>query len=172
MRRLLTVLVFLIIFCQASITLCAEPGKIKNDEFAKLAQQIISSLPQQAIKHRIAVFDFRHFRKGITTKVGCYLSGELTDRLLATKKLDVVERQQLNKLLDEQALGATGAITEETAAKLGNLLGADIICLGTHYGGNRFMHVDVRVVSSETGAVLYSGSAKHEIDETLRDIMN
>jgi len=55
---------------------------------------------------------------------------------------------------------------------MGNLMGTDIICIGSHYGGKRFMYVDVRVVSSEKGILFYSGSAKHQIDETLKDIMN
>jgi len=172
MQRLLIVVVFLSILCQTSITLCSEQSNSKKDDFAILADQIIQSLPPQAEKHRIAVFDFKHFRKGITTRVGAYLSGELTSRLLATNKIEVVERQEINRLLEEQALGATGVITEQTAAQLSKLVGADIICIGSHYRGEHFMHVDVRVVSSEKGTLFYSGSAKHEIDGTLQDIMN
>ena len=42
----------------------------------------------------------------------------------------VVEREKLVKAMDEQKLNATGAVTSQSAAKLGKLIGASYVITG------------------------------------------
>ena len=87
------------------------------------------------------------------------------------------ERGKINKLLDEQKLGQTGAVDPNTAAKVGKILGLNAIVTGavTQFGvkkeGKDFLitqskkqtveaTVDVRVVDTETGQVLLADSGK------------
>lgn len=55
----------------------------------------------------------------------------LTDELLASGMFDVVERDQLKAVLDEQYLGGTGLMDNATAAKIGNLVGAQYVVIGS-----------------------------------------
>lgn len=49
---------------------------------------------------------------------------------LVMKSINVIERQHLNKILEEQALGQTGMLDENTAVKVGNILGVDAVLVG------------------------------------------
>src|SRR5947199_8819161 len=55
------------------------------------------------------------------------IAGMLTSELAANPAARVVEREQIQSLLDEQHLGATGQVDAQTAAKIGKLVGARYI---------------------------------------------
>src|SRR5205814_8485660 len=52
------------------------------------------------------------------------IAGMLISELAANPAARVVEREEIEKLLAEQSLGASGKVTPETAAKIGKLVGA------------------------------------------------
>ncbi len=84
----------------------------------------------------------------------------------------VVERGQLDKIMKEQSLGASGAISDADATEVGKLLGLDVIISGgyasdvrtkingnssrTSYNGKKIVNVDVtmKIISIETGEIL------------------
>lgn len=51
--------------------------------------------------------------------------------LMNTGKFTLIEREKVDAILAEQALGASGAVTTQTAAKVGKLLGVDLILTGS-----------------------------------------
>jgi curli biogenesis system outer membrane secretion channel CsgG len=59
------------------------------------------------------------------------LDSQLIDRINATRKFDVVGRSDLNDLLKEQDLGASGNVDARTAAKAGKLTGAKYLLVTT-----------------------------------------
>ncbi|MFZ0829159.1 MAG: CsgG/HfaB family protein [Verrucomicrobiia bacterium] len=59
------------------------------------------------------------------------LDGQLIDRINATRKFDVVGRSDLNDILKEQDLGASGNVDAKTAAQAGKLTGAKYLLLTT-----------------------------------------
>src|SRR6202142_2454199 len=59
------------------------------------------------------------------------LDGQLIDRVNATRKFDVVGRSDLNDLLKEQDLGASGNVEAKTAAQAGKLTGAKYLLVAT-----------------------------------------
>ena len=84
----------------------------------------------------------------------------LTDMLITELSkigaLKVVERAQLQQLLKEMGLGASGAMNPETAQQMGKLLGAETLLLGsfaTDMEGKK-MRIDARIVETETGVTL------------------
>jgi hypothetical protein len=106
----------------------------------------------------------------------------LTTELMKTGRFIVVERQALGDILGEQELGQAGIIRKETAAKVGQVLGAQIIVRGVvsefdmrKSGGgggirikgislglkasNAHVAVDIRLIDSSTGQVLHSHNA-------------
>jgi curli biogenesis system outer membrane secretion channel CsgG len=52
-------------------------------------------------------------------------------KLLDTGKFTLIERQKVDLILSEQDLGASGAITPQTAAKIGKMLGVDLMLTGS-----------------------------------------
>ncbi len=78
----------------------------------------------------------------------------------------VVERQRLQDLLSEMSLGQSGVIDEATSQKVGKLLGAQNLLLGSFmnmFGGK--MRVDVRIVEVETGVTLKAVEETGKVDD-------
>jgi curli biogenesis system outer membrane secretion channel CsgG len=59
------------------------------------------------------------------------LDSQLVDRISATRKFDVVGRSDLNDVLKEQDLAASGNVDPKTAAKAGKLAGAKYLLVAT-----------------------------------------
>src|SRR6266516_794695 len=82
------------------------------------------------------------------------IAGMLISELAANPAARVVEREEIEKLLAEQSLGASGKVTPETAAKIGKLVGARYVIAGTvidFYGDFR---LDARLVNVETSEIV------------------
>ncbi|MFU8830613.1 MAG: CsgG/HfaB family protein, partial [Wenzhouxiangella sp.] len=63
--------------------------------------------------------------------VGEELSGMLANELAAIGAFTIVERSNLEAVMREQDLGASGRVNPSTAAEIGQLVGAEYIVLGT-----------------------------------------
>jgi len=59
------------------------------------------------------------------------LDSQMIDRVNATRKFDVVGRSDLNDVIKEQDLGASGNVDAKTAAKAGKLAGAKYLLVAT-----------------------------------------
>ena len=64
-----------------------------------------------------------------------------------------VEREEIDKVLNEQELGKSGLVSADTAAKIGSLTGAKVLVTGRFFAvGNQYMIV-AKIISTETGRV-------------------
>lgn len=79
---------------------------------------------------------------------------DLMVTLLSTDpSLMLVERVEIDKLLSEQELGLSGAITYQTAAKVGQLTGAKILVTGRIFGVENEKVFLAKIMGTETGRV-------------------
>lgn len=62
--------------------------------------------------------------------VGQGVSDELVTALLDTGKFRLIEREQLQKILEEQNLSSSGRVDSRTAARIGRMLGVQILIMG------------------------------------------
>lgn len=67
---------------------------------------------------------------GNNWKLGTGVSDELVTALMATKKFRLIEREQINKVLQEQNFGTSGRVDTKSAAKIGKILGVQYLVLG------------------------------------------
>jgi TolB-like protein len=72
----------------------------------------------------------------------------------ASANVQVVERARLKAVLEEQKLGRSGKVDAATAARVGKLLGARFLVLGSYFDIAESMRVDARVVEVETGKIV------------------
>jgi hypothetical protein len=78
----------------------------------------------------VAVFDFTTpYKVRLRNDIGV-ISSVITANLSGNSQFTLVDRTQLNKIMHEQALGLGGDISPETAAKIGELVGAKILVTG------------------------------------------
>ncbi len=65
----------------------------------------------------------------------------------------MVERQDVEKILAEQDLGASGLVSADSAAKIGSLTGAQVLVTGRFFAtGSQYMVVG-KIISTQTGRV-------------------
>ena len=130
-----------------------------------------SSNPAQWPKKlKIAVVEFSDL-DGKTSELGQYLPEELSGKLFASGRFDVVERQLLKKIMQKQALNLSGMVDQDTRRKLGKILGVDAICSGTIADMGDDVKINARLVATEAGAVLAAGSVKAAKDASVEKLM-
>jgi len=142
---------------------------------------LLTPIALQAQGPSMAVNDFRNDVTGVywwAGGVGRDLAGMLTNELASTGAFQMVERQKLDAVLDEQDLGASGRVSPQTAAKIGKMVGAKYLVTGTvtafeesgsqgggigyrgvRLGGKKketYMAVDFRVVDTTSGVVAFT----------------
>lgn len=119
-------------------------------------------------------------RSGAAASVTAALTDKLTTYLVKTNMFRVLERGQLERVLEEQALGAEGLTTAVSAARLGRLLGAQAVVLPAltefgvleHHLGDWqsedfaldirriIIGMDLRFVDTATGEVFFAHHAE------------
>ncbi|MDI6704375.1 MAG: FlgO family outer membrane protein [bacterium] len=135
----------------------------------ELVGQISNSMIQEK-KTKIAVIEFTDLQ-GNVTNFGRYLAEELITKLFQTGKFRVIERQLLNKVVEEQKLTLTQLIDPESAKQLGRILGVDAIVSGTITDLVDKLKVNARIIGTETGDVFAVASAAITKDETVVRLM-
>jgi TolB-like protein len=98
------------------------------------------------------------------------IAGMLISELAANPAARVVERETIQKLLEEQNLASSGRVDAQTAARVGKLVGARYVVLGNFIDFYGDFRLDVRLVSVETSEIVKSESDKMQRDH-LFDII-
>jgi curli biogenesis system outer membrane secretion channel CsgG len=111
--------------------------------------------------------------------VGRELADMLASELASTKAFHVLERREIDAVLGEQDLGASGRVSRSTRAKMGRIKGAQYLIAGTvsayeentsgtgggigiagfSIGGKKekaYIAVDLKVIDAETGEIVDS----------------
>ncbi len=112
-------------------------------------------------KSKIAVLDFQvQGEKFETEDMGKIVAEWLITTVVKTGRFDVVERRLLEKILQEQKMGSSALIDQQSAAKLGRILGVRTIVTGTVTKLSGYLEVNARVISVETGSIITAEKVK------------
>jgi TolB-like protein len=90
--------------------------------------------------------NFEALKRGIPAMLASELSNNPNVRL--------VDREQIQRLLDEQNLGKEGRVDAATAAKIGKLVGARYMIAGTFTDFYGRFRVDARIINVETSEII------------------
>ena len=82
------------------------------------------------------------------------LADMLITDLSNVNMLDIVERDKLEAILKEQKLSSSKEFDPNTAAKVGKLLGAQVILTGGYFEMMGSLRIDARFIDVETGKIL------------------
>ncbi|HEV2135634.1 MAG TPA: CsgG/HfaB family protein [Terracidiphilus sp.] len=162
-----------------------------------------------ATKHRIAVLDFNYATVmstsqavfGTQVDIGKGISDMLIDRLVNDGTFRVIERNQIDKILNEQNFSNSNRADASTAAKIGHILGVDAVIVGdiTQFGrddqsrnigamagkwGSGFglgkvgthkakaeVAITARLIDTNTGEILASATGKGESQRSGTDLL-
>ena len=125
----------------------------------------------------IAILPFEN--KGASLDLGDIVLDKMITALVTQGRFRVLERAQLEKILAEQQLGASGVIDASTAAEIGKGIGVDAIIIGsvaaTQSGS---ISLDARAIDTESATIIvahdaYSGSADAQsVRNTVENLAN
>ena len=139
----------------------------KQDAYDKLAKELSESASQLE-RPKVAILSFS-YADGRKSPGGNIVSERLTTRIVKLKKLQVIERQLLDKVLQELHLETTGVVDAETTKQLGKVLGVDAIITGSLLDiENNKVEVNARVIKTDTAEVITTASV--EIEKIWTDV--
>ena len=95
-----------------------DSGALRNEALSK-GQYSIAVLP----------FSGPKYKEDQTTRLQAYATAALTE--MNDPFVKVVDRENIQKILDEQRLGMSGVVDEKTAVSAGKLMGAQAVLMGT-----------------------------------------
>lgn len=126
--------------------------------------------PAQERKESIAVLDLEG--RGISTIEAATLTDRLRSELVKTGAVTVVERGQMQTILNEQDFQMAGCTSDECAVEIGQMLGVTMMYSGSIGKIGATYTVDVRGVSVETGEIVNTMSRDYrgEIDGLITEI--
>jgi hypothetical protein len=127
----------------------------------------------------VAVLPFEN--KGASRDLGEIVLDKMITVMVNQERFKVMERAQLNRILEEQSLGSSGVIDAATAAQIGKGIGVDAIIIGSVAAAvSGAISVDARVIDTESAAIIvahdiYSGSSdaqsvKNAVENLARKI--
>ena len=100
----------------------------------------------------VAVFDFESKDEAVRD-LGPRVAALLSADLSAQPQIITVERADLDKVLSEQALGLSGTVSSESAAKVGQLTGAKVLVTGRVFKVESQTILVAKVIGTETSRV-------------------
>jgi TolB-like protein len=131
----------------------------------RLVLLLLVAAPVLAVEPPVAVMPFRNLSgapKLAWLEVGI---AETVTADLRRGKIPVVERAQLERALAELSLQKAGAIDPVSAARLGKLVGAKTIVVGSVQEAAQQLRLTARFVNVETGMVQEAASATGSVEK-------
>jgi len=113
------------------------------------------ALAQAPAQQTIAIASIEA-RNGASDSAASEMNEALTSQLVSDGRMRIVERQQIAKVMKEQALSQTGMITDDTQVKLAQLVGARFIAVGTVQPSGRSLLLALRAMDSTTAQVVFA----------------
>jgi len=163
--------------------ICASGAYSQNDTTSTATLQKKSDIPEAITSNTlnektdvntkgktVAVFDFES--QGIDKSEALTFSERFRTEIGNTKAMRLIERKAIEKIMEEQGFQQTGCTTDECAAEVGQLLGAQFMISGNIGRLKNSYTVDIKMFSVETGETERTASAtfEGEIDGLLVEI--
>jgi TolB-like protein len=119
----------------------------------------------------LAIGDFKNdseefYLDGWERSIPEFLKSDLSQ----AEELTIVERQQLESVLNEQALSMTGLMDSSTAKTIGKMVGAQYIIGGKINQSGKWIRIDARIVQVATGEVK-SVSVRSRDDQHVQEMV-
>jgi curli biogenesis system outer membrane secretion channel CsgG len=106
----------------------------------------------------MAVMDLK--AESVSAGDAAVISSLLRGELVKTGRFKTVEKNQMDKVLAEQAFQQTGCTSQDCAVKLGKMLNVQLMVVGEFGKLMGQSYTSARVVNVETGEVVYADKAK------------
>jgi hypothetical protein len=140
----------------------ADTAKV-NQEYSGNTDTIINSVVKQASRElldkipagsRISFVGGR----GSSQNTLDLILDELSEAVINTGTITIVDRQQINAIIAGQRFQLSGEVSDETAVSIGHQSGSEIIVFCSITGAGSQRRLRVRAITVETEVILYQTS--------------
>jgi hypothetical protein len=129
-----------------------------HPQMRDLADQLAAGLKIHHIS-RLAIMPLADPTQNTNTPLGNYLTERLTNDVYQTATVKVIERAQLQRVIDEQQLSLRAMFDDESVKRIGRLLGVEAVVIGTYAElVPETIEVNARSVTVETAEVVGVGT--------------
>ena len=109
---------------------------------------------------RVAILDFDNISgipkyDGLGKAMSSMLISDI-EANVSPKRLQLVERAQVQKILKEQNFQASGSVNKSTAVQAGKILGVTYLLVGDIYILNDQLIINARLTNTETGDIVFA----------------
>ena len=132
---------------------------MKKYLLSALLSLIFTMFCLQGFAQTVAVFDFDCDDKDFESNIPM-MSDLLIHELVKQGDVTVVERKKLDKIMAEYAFQSSPFVDIKTAKKLGQIVGADCIIVGSVAVLGCPLYITARMVDVEKGTILHSAKMK------------
>jgi TolB-like protein len=108
--------------------------------------------------------DYQALRRGLASMT--------LNEMTANQAVRVVERAQLQSILQEQNLGREGRVDPSSVSQVGRLVGARYMVTGTLYDVRGDVRIDARLFNTETGEILRTMRVQGRLDNVFDLVEN
>ncbi len=120
---------------------------------------------------RIAILDFDNISgiakyDGLGKAMSSMLISDIESNV-SSKRMQLVERAQINKIIKEQNLQKTTSFDKNTSVKMGKLLGVDFILIGDIYILDNNLVINARLTDVSSGDIKFSEKQEGKVNEWL-----
>ncbi len=138
----------------------APPMARVEEERAPVAPRIRESKKIKLVGERLGLAILPFENKGASRDLGDIVLDKMITALVNKERFKILERAQLEKILEEQQLGQTGIIDVSTAARIGKGIGVDAMILGSvAVAQNGSVSIDARVIDTESAKIIVAQDA-------------
>ncbi|OIN99102.1 MAG: hypothetical protein COX65_08205 [Elusimicrobia bacterium CG_4_10_14_0_2_um_filter_56_8] len=159
------------------LSACAPSKSVKKQQALSVAETKKVTSKYTGPKRRIGVVEFENKSAYGQGRLGGAASDILVTELVKSGKFIVVERDRMNKIMEEQKLQSQGMTDPQTVAKIGQVMGLEAIVVGSvsQFGvkkeGSDYLltqskrqvadvTVDIRLIDVQSGQVIMADSGK------------
>lgn len=144
-------------------------GQDVDAAISNLTTNLASKINSQG-KKKVAVIDFTDLDGG-SSELGKYVAEQLTVDLVNVRTdFSVLERHNLNKILAEHKLTATGLVDPDNAKKLGQFAGVDAIILGTLATKKENVTATAKIITTDTAEIIGAARVQFTNDVSIQQL--
>jgi TolB-like protein len=114
---------------------------------AKISEDMIETLPARA---RVAVLSVGSSNRTLSENA----VDELEFNLVESRKFIIVDRARLDQIRREQNFQMSGDVSDDSAVSIGNMLGADIVIVGTINTSDSGGRITIRALDVQTAQIV------------------
>ena len=172
--------------CTTGAAVATTGDKYGGDPVAS-AKAAMKLPPLKGPRRRVAVAEFDNKTIYGKNRLGGAAADILTTELVRADRFIMLERQRMAAVLKEQKLGMEMVVDPNTAARVGKMLGAQAVVVGTisKFGVKTEgkdvgfykrktqiaeASVEVRIINTTSGEIIFAESGQAKIQKTVKEI--